>query len=148
MITKLRYVGVSKDDLLDIYILFIRSITEYCAVSFHSSLTQQQSNKLEKIQKTCLKVIMGDEYQDYSTVLKKCGLLTLSERRERRCLDFSLKSLNHPRNWKLFPVNPNFVEKAKISEPFIVNFAKTSTYKKSAIPFCQRLLNTHFFKQK
>ena len=71
MITKLRYVGVSKDDLLDIYILFIRSITEYCAVSFHSSLTQQQSNKLEKIQKTCLKVIMGDEYQDYSIALKK-----------------------------------------------------------------------------
>ena len=29
MITKLKYVGVSKDDLLDIYILFIRSVTEY-----------------------------------------------------------------------------------------------------------------------
>jgi hypothetical protein len=36
MITKLKYVGVSVDDLLDIYILFIRSVTEYCAVAFHS----------------------------------------------------------------------------------------------------------------
>ena len=43
MITKLKYVGVNVKDLLDIYILFIRSVTEYCAVSFHSSLTQQQS---------------------------------------------------------------------------------------------------------
>ena len=34
------------EDLIDIYILFIRSITEYCAVAFHSSLTQEQSNKL------------------------------------------------------------------------------------------------------
>ena len=48
MITKLKYVGVSTDDLLDIYILFIRSVVEYCAVVFHSSLTQQQSGKLEK----------------------------------------------------------------------------------------------------
>ena len=59
MITKLKYVGVCLEDLLDIYILFIRSVTEYCSVAFHSSLTQQQSDKLEKIQKTCLKLIMG-----------------------------------------------------------------------------------------
>ena len=45
MLTKLRYVGVSREDLLDIYILFIRSVTEYCAVAFHSSLTQQQTQK-------------------------------------------------------------------------------------------------------
>ena len=29
MITKLRYVGASMEDLLDIYILFVRSVTEY-----------------------------------------------------------------------------------------------------------------------
>ena len=52
LLTKLKYVGVSKEDLLDIYKLFIRSVAEYCSVVFHSTLTQQQS---EKIQKTCLK---------------------------------------------------------------------------------------------
>ena len=64
MITKLKYVGVRREDLLTIYILFIRSVTEYCSVLFHSSLTQGQANKIEKIQKTCLKVILGDDYQD------------------------------------------------------------------------------------
>ena len=42
MITKLKYVGVGMEDLLDIYVLFIRSVTEYCAVVFHSSLTLLQ----------------------------------------------------------------------------------------------------------
>merc|ERR1711954_466602 len=56
MITKLKYVGVKIEDLLDIYILFIRSVTEYCAVVFHSSLTKEQSDKIEKIQKTSLKI--------------------------------------------------------------------------------------------
>ena len=64
MITKLKYVGVSRQDLVDIYILFIRSVIEYCSVSFHSSLTQDQTNKLEKIQKICLKVILGENYED------------------------------------------------------------------------------------
>ena len=74
IITKLKYVGVGQDDLIDIYVKFIRSVTEYCSVSFHASLTQEQSNKLEKIQKTCLKVILGEHYTDYTSALIKCGL--------------------------------------------------------------------------
>ena len=73
--------GVGFEDLLDIYILFIRSVTEYCAVAFHSSLTIEQSDKLEKIQKTCLRVILGDMFIDYSAALEMCGLQTLSDRR-------------------------------------------------------------------
>ena len=95
LITKLRYVGVGRDDLINIYVLFIRSVAEYCSVVFHSSLTQQQSLKLEGIQKTCLKVILGDEYLDYETALKVCGLESLEVRRKNRCLDFSLKCLKH-----------------------------------------------------
>ena len=62
MITKLRYVGVCTEDLIDIYKLYIRSVMEYCSVNFHSRLTQEQTDKLERIQKTCLKVILGDMY--------------------------------------------------------------------------------------
>ena len=105
MITKLKYVGVCLEDLLDIYILFIRSVTEYCSVAFHSSLTQQQSDKLEKIQKTCLKLILGKMYVSYAAALEMCGLDSLSDRREKRCLDFSLKCLKHPKNKRLFLLN-------------------------------------------
>ena len=146
MITKLKYVGVSKDDLIDIYILFIRSVTEYCAVVFHSRLTQHDSMKLERIQKTCLKVILGDLYEDYQSALSECGLQTLSERREKRCLDFSIKCLKNTRNRRIFPSNPEHNERVRESEPFTVNFARTDTYKDSAVPYCQRLLNEHFMK--
>ena len=74
MITKLKYVGICQEDLVNIYVLFIRSVAEYCSVSFHSSLTQEQSRKLEGIQRTCLKVILGDEYESYQTALKTLGL--------------------------------------------------------------------------
>ena len=148
MITKLKYVGVNTGDLIDIYILFIRSVTEYCAVSFHSSLTNQQSEKLEKIQKTCLKVIYGDTYTDYDTALTQSGLIRLSERRLNRCLSFSIKCLKNQKMKRIFPHNPSFSEIIRFSEPFTVNFAGTKTYMKSAIPFCQRLLNKHLGKSK
>ena len=144
MITKLKYIGVSREDLLDIYVLYIRSVTEYCSVSFHSSLTQEQSQKLERIQKTCLRVILGEHYEDYKTALDICGLETLSDRRGKRCLDFALKCVKHPRNRRLFPFNQNQNEHdVRVHEQFKVNFS-TSTYRDSTIPYCQRLLNDHF----
>ena len=145
MITKLKYVGVGMEDLLDIYVLFIRSVTEYCAVAFHSSLTIQQSDKIEKIQKTCLKVILSEMYVSYQAALEMCGLETLFNRREKRCIDFSLKSIKNLRMNIMFPRNPTTSQRfVKHREVFHVNFAKTEEYKKSAIPFCQRLLNDHF----
>ena len=146
LITKLRYVGVSREDLLDIYILFVRSVAEYCSVSFHSSITKEQSYQLERIQKICLKVILGDSYEGYQAALDSCGLQTLSERREKRCLDFSLKCIKHPRNNRLFPKNPGYNSRVRLSEKYTVNFASTDSYKLSAIPHCQRLLNKHLTK--
>ena len=55
------------------------------------------------IQKTCLKVIHGEDYLDYQTALKICGLESLEQRREKRCIDFSLKCLKHEKNHRLFP---------------------------------------------
>ena len=97
MIIKLNYAGVSKEDLLEIYVLFIRSITEYCSVAFHSSLTVEQNNKLEQIQKVCLKIIIGEMYVSYSAALEMSGLKLSSERRKDRCLDFAEKCSRHPK---------------------------------------------------
>ena len=145
MLTKLKYAGTSIEDLIEIYILFIRSVTEYCSVAFHSSLTLEESNKLERVQKTCLKIILGEMYIDYDSALQMCGLETLHTRRETRCLNFSLKSIKHSRNQRLFPVNNRIHGQGLPSkEVFEVNWARTEKYKKSAIPFCQRLLNDHF----
>ena len=148
MITRLKYVGVAIEDLLDIYTLFIRSVTEYCSVVFHSRLTHEQSDKLERIQKTCLKVILGDMYLDYKSALEMTGLETLVSRRLKRCLDFSKKCIKHPRNSRIFPtVENNPTYKVRKKDVYKVNFARTSTYQSSTVPFCQRLLNKYFNQQ-
>ena len=145
MLTKLRYVGVTIEDLIDIYVLFIRSVTEYCATAFHSSLTVEQATDIERIQKTSLKIILGDSYVSYEAAMEMSGLQTLHDRREKRCLEFALRCLKHPINSRMFPLNNN-QDRIDIRnrEMFEVNFARTEKYRMSALPFCQRKLNTHF----
>ena len=143
ILSKLKYAGISTDDLITIYILFIRSLTEYCSVVFNSSLTLDQSNKIEAIQKTCLRVILCDNYVSYSAALEMCGLQDLSSRRDKRQLSFAKKCLKNDFNKKLFPENsPSKKEKFK------VNFARTESYFNSAVPQCQRLLNNHYNTRK
>ena len=71
------------------WVLTIRSLVEYCAVVWHSSLTEEQINSIERVQKTCLRVILGENYVSYGAALEMCNLKTLFQRREDRCLSFA-----------------------------------------------------------
>ena len=133
--------GVTTEDLLEIYCLFIRSRAEYLSVVWHSSLTVEQTKKIENIQKTCLKIILGDNYIDYPATLEMCAFEELSVRRQQRCLSFAKKCLRTPLTEGMSPENPLNDYDIRQGEKYKVNFAHTVNYRQSAVPFCQRLLN-------
>ena len=70
MLSKLKYVGVCQKDLIEVYILFIRSLLEYCAVVWHSSLTVDDVRVLERVQKTSLRIILGDVHTSNESALE------------------------------------------------------------------------------
>ena len=148
MLSKLKYTGVSTSDLLDIYKLFVRSRAEYMSVVWHSSLTAAEAQKIKNVQKTSLKIILGNNYSDYTTGLVISGLETLSARREARSLAFAKRCLLNEQTKHLFPLNPDDVNNIRNPEKFSVNFAHTENYKNSAVPYCQRLLNTDHQQEK
>ena len=139
MLSKLKYAGIKSDDLITIYKLFIRSVAEYCSPVYHTSLTKQQAKKIEMIQSTSLKIILGSDYIDYTSSLTKFSLSTLYDRRSERMKSFALKCIQDKFNKTIFPLNSN----VKNSEFFQVNFARTSRYYNSAVPQCQRILNNY-----
>ena len=148
MLTKLKYVGLQTEDLIDIYCKFIRSLTEYCSTSFHSSLSGILQNKLEAIQKTSLKVILGVMYISYTAALEMCGLRTLYMRREEKGLKFALKCTTHMTNKTMFPLNKTKdTHEIRQRETYSVNKSRTETYKRSTIPYLQRRLNEHIAKK-
>ena len=148
MLSKLKYVGVRTEDLIEIYTLFIRSRAEYLSVVWHSSLTVHQTNKIENIQRTSLKIILGDNYLDYPAALEMTALEELSLIRQSWCLAFSKNSLKYPVGNALFPQNNDHGQNVRTREKFVVNFAHTESYKKSAVPYCQTLLNADYCARK
>ena len=142
LVRKVASFGTPVDDLKDIYILFVRSILEQSATVWHSSITVENENDLERVQKSALKIILNEKYTSYQQGLAKLGLETLAARRETLCLNFAKKcaksdKLNHmfPKNIKSHQMN------TRNEEEYTVQFANTGRLQKSPLIFMQKLLN-------
>ena len=134
--------GTSVDDLRNIYILFVRSQLEQSAVVWHSSLTEQNRNDLERVQKSALKVILGEKYQSYNKALRELNLETLEERRKSLCLKFAKKCLTNEKNQQMFPLSKKIHSmETRKPEDFEVQYAKTDRLKNCAKIYMQNLLN-------
>ena len=68
-------------------------------------MTVNQTCALERVQKTCPRVILGREYRGYESALEVSNLETLEVRREKLCLSFGKKYLLSSNNRSLFPRN-------------------------------------------
>ena len=70
------------EEMVNIFILFIRSIAEYSCLVWGSSITEEEITNIERIQKTALRIILKDEYEDYASALELSCLKSLKERRK------------------------------------------------------------------
>ena len=79
-------------DLVNIYILYIRSVLEQSAVVWNSSITKGEQLEIERVQKCALRIILKDNYTSYEDALNLTGLETLKTRRDKLSLSFAIKS--------------------------------------------------------
>ena len=96
LLRKVASFGTIKDELKNVYVLLIRSLLEQSDTFWHSSLTQENSDDLERVQKSAIKVIMGASYRSYMKSLETLDLETLSQRRENLCLKFAQSCVKNP----------------------------------------------------
>ena len=66
----------------------MRSQLELSAVVWSSSLTDQNKTDLERVQRSALRIILGQKYKRYSNALNALNLETLEERRENNNCSF------------------------------------------------------------
>ena len=142
LLQKVASFGTPLEDLKTIYVLFIRSILEQSATVWHSSLTEENSNDLERVQKSAVKLILKEKYIGYQQGLAHIGLENLKERRENLCLEFARKCLKNDRLKHMFPRNSNIHSmETRNHEKYKVQHANTGRLQKSAIIHMQKLLN-------
>ena len=139
---KLYEFNLPMEELVNMYILFIRSAVEYACVVWHSSLTEEQHNDIERIQKTALRIILKEEYSGYKAALAHSGLDTLRDRRTKLSLKFAEKCLKDEKSADLFPLTVKNVN-TRLHEKYFVTPARTERLAKSTIPYLQKLLNSN-----
>ena len=142
ILQKLYDFNLPTDEMISIYILFIRCMVEYCCVVWHSSITKDERTNIERVQKTALRIILKEDYKDYSSALQLTGLESLYERRTQLSLNFAKKCLKNDKTSDIFPLNTKTVN-TRPHEKYFVTRARTERLAKSAVPYLQRLLNNH-----
>ena len=121
------------------YVSLVRSVLEYSAVVFHSQISRYQSNRLENVQKRCLRIMYGYN-KTYEELLKLSGLQSLQERRRSQFKKFAEKMSSNPNYSRFFPLNQTAANTrhAKTYKEF---FARTDRLYKNPLYAMCRLVN-------
>ena len=107
ILRKLWSLGLTCQELVHLWNFFCLSILEQSCVIWDSGLTQENRNDLERTQKTFLKLILEEDYENYNNALHISQLETLDARRKRLTLSFAQTSLADGMLRDLFPIKSN-----------------------------------------
>ena len=140
---KLSSFRVQPAELVNIYILYIRSLLEQSCQVWHYSLSEEEISDLERVQRVACKIILQEEYSTYEQALEDLDLQTLVDRRDSLCLKFAKRCVKHPKARDLFPLNLD----PRNRDKYHVQFAKKSRLLDSSIPQMQRALNSDAAKE-
>ena len=98
---------------------------EQSATVWHSSLTQENIQDLERVQ---------EKYQGYLKGVALLGLETLESRRKHLCLNFTLKCVKNEKMKHMFPLNDKAHKmNTRTEEKYKVQHANTDRLKYSSI---------------
>ena len=134
-------------DLKTIYLSYVRNLLEQSSVLWGSTITEENKEDLERVQKNACRIILGNKYTNYEESLKVIGLETFEERRTNLALKFAKNCVNNKKTRNLFPLRKKKHKfKTRKEEKFKFFKSKKKRLQSSTIPFLRRLLNEDNFK--
>ena len=131
---QLRRNCVTEDDLYTFYITTIRPVLEYACPAWHSSLTMEECNDIERIQKRALSIIYGNIH--YELFCEANNIDSLYTRRDSLCRDFFKAVVDNNENclhYLLPERRINDERKLRNSTRFFIPTARTERYRNSFI---------------
>ena len=102
-------------------------------------MTNEDINEIERVLKTAMKIIFGENYTDYESSLEINQLNTLEDRRRELCLKFAQKCTQNENHKALFKLNQN--QTLHHPAKYEIPFSGHERYKNSPIPYRIDLLN-------
>ena len=133
--------GFTCEELVQVYKTIIRPVVEYACPVYHSSLTDDQDERLERLQDHALKCIYGTELSA-RRLRGAAAVPTLRERREEIVKKFALKCANDPAFDHWFPRREAVrATRNKNIEIYKEEKARCERLKNSPLFYFRRILN-------
>ena len=127
MLRRLQNLGASEIQLLDVYFKQVRSVLELAVPVWLSSLSKEDSQNIERVQKSAFQVILGP-----NNACKYLNVQPLYERRQHLCSKSRKKAFK----------NRKFTKKTRHQQPaFLPVIARTQRFENSSISYLTKLLN-------
>ena len=133
---QLKRSSVTVDDLLYFYCTVVRPVLEYACPVWHSSLTKELSDCIERIQKRAMYIIFGAG--KYNDTIQKHNIDTLDDRREMLCKKFFITILSPTNCLHYLLPEPRDIDvtiKLRNANVFIPETARTNRFKNSLIQY-------------
>ena len=124
-----------------LYSQLIRSILEFNSNVWFSSITEEESEDLERVQKSVCKILLKSRYTSYEEALNILQLEDLKTRRLKQALKFGKGCLEVDQMKKLFHQKSDCTYNLRNQENIDVQHASRQRLYKSTIPSLQRLMN-------
>ena len=152
MLRRLRKLGASRTDMLDVYFKQVRCVLELAVVVWTPGLTKAESVQIERVQKCALHVILGDDYESYNHALNTLAVEKLHVRRLKLCLTFAKKCEKNVKYSTWFKLSesiklPTINTRGGVNKKqpkYTPVTVRTDRYEKSPIPFLTKLLNDYY----
>ena len=147
IIRSLRKFPISNKDMVMLYCQFVRSILEFNCCVWFSSITEEEVEDLERVQRNAIQIILQQKVEDYQESLTKLNLETLKERRTKLAIKFGKKCLKIDEMKNLFKESKRPEYNLRHCEAYDVKFASRQRLFKSTVPTLQRLMNKSASKE-
>ena len=85
ILRRLNKLGFDHSFIVDVYKSEIRSILEYAVQVWNGALTKRDSNRLEKVQKIVVKLLLREKYSSYTEACETFGIEKLTVKRHKSC---------------------------------------------------------------
>ena len=144
IIRRLKGLGATKIRLLDVLQKQVLSVLNLGVPAWDSLLTEQEKEDFERVLKTGLKIIWGQDYTNFYDILRESNLKTMKQVRETIVKKFLRKTIEHTkfRRWFAEDRDPRMNTRAGNRTRFKPVPARKRFYQKSPIPTLTSLANT------
>ena len=142
MLRNLVQFPIPTSDLVLLYCQYIRVILEFNSNVWFSSITKDEAEDLERVQKNVCRLLLKDRYEGYPDALKKLNLDSLEDRRAKLANKFAKSCVKLDEMRDLFKMQNKTKYDMRSSNQYDVKFAAKTRLYNSSVPTMQRMLNS------